>query len=122
MTRPTVLIADDDRHVRQALRILLNADGYEVAECADGLGVIARIRSQPVDAIILDHEMPLGDGRAVAETIRTCSNAPIIFLSGHAPDEFRDTVLRLAETYYLAKPPDPVRLRALLGSALAAPA
>jgi len=120
---PVVLIADDDAQVRRALRLRLAACGCRVIECADGLAAIARSRSHRVDAMILDHEMPLGQGQTIAANIRQYSDSPIIFLSGHPRRQFADTVMRLRDTYYLPKPLDGDRLlqllRTLLG--LAAP-
>ena len=116
MTTRTVLIADDDPQVRQALRVRLEAMGYRVLECFDGLGAIAKGHDQRVDAIILDHEMPLGEGRDIATSIRAFTDAPIIFLSGHDREEFREIVTRLPEAYYLPKPLEEGRLQTLLES------
>jgi len=116
--RQTVLIADDDAQVRLSLRVRLEALGYEVLECCDGLSAIAKVRGTHVDAMILDHDMPLGEGRVVAANIRSVTDAPIIFFSGHSRDEFRDTVMRLADTYYLPKPLDDDRLSTLLKSVI----
>lgn len=121
MPVPTVLIADDDRDWMCALRTRLKSRGYGVVECRDGLSAISKSRQQAVDALVLDHEMPLGDGRTIARNIRRHTAAPIIFISGHARDEFRDTVLRIPDTYYLSKPVDDARLFGLLESLVAAP-
>jgi len=111
-----ILIADDDRHVRKALRLRLSAWGYEVVESIDGLGVIERVTPENIDALVLDHEMPNGDGRTVAHLIRRETDAPIIFLSGHDRSEFLSTALRLPDVYYLNKPLEAERLKNLLDS------
>jgi DNA-binding response OmpR family regulator len=116
MNQQTILVADDDPQVRQALRTRLAAHGYRVVECRDGLGAIAKCNHVPVDVIILDHEMPLGEGRTVAHNIRENSTAPIIFLSGHERESFRNIVMQLPNTYFLSKPLDDGKLQALLGS------
>ncbi len=121
MEKPTVLIADDDARVRQALRVRLAARGYEVVECFDGVGVLAKCHAMHLDALILDHAMPAGCGRDVARDVRACCDAPIIFLSGHDREEFRGTVQRLRDTYYLRKPADEQALFALLGSLIGVP-
>lgn len=112
----TVLIADDDAHLRTAIRTRLNSWGYRVIESADGLGAIAKANGLRVDAILLDHEMPLGKGMAIVECLRRDTDAPIIFVSGYPSAEFRETLLRVPATYYLPKPLDHARLRELLGS------
>ncbi len=66
MSRPRILIADDNPHVRKALRVRLTAMGYRVTETADGLGVLRECPKGRFAAVILDHEMPSGDGRSIA--------------------------------------------------------
>lgn len=109
-----VLIADDDRSIRKALKRRLGEWGYGVIECADGLDVIAHAVADDPAAMIIDHEMPNGDGCSVARMIRRESAAPIIFLSGHSRDTFRSIVTDLGDVYYLSKPLDDERLRSLL--------
>lgn len=118
----TILIADDDAQVRTALRVRLQAMGHEVIECFDGVGALTAQRFQRVDAMILDHEMPAGEGRAIAGHIRAETDAPIIFLSGHDREEFDAIVSELADVYYLPKPPDMDRLGEMLEAMLSAPA
>lgn len=113
-----ILIADDDPHVRVALRTRLKGWGFSVVETSDGLGVISQTSREGVDALILDHEMPLGQGREIARLIRNETDAPIIFLSGHDRETFRLTVMSLPDVYYLPKPLDAERLRDLLQSCL----
>jgi len=118
----TVLVADDDAQLRTALRARLSAWGYRVIESGDGLGAIAKANGLRLDAIILDHEMPLGKGLAIVECLRKETDAPIIFLSGHPGDDFRETLLRVPATYYLPKPLESIRLRDLLESLQPEPA
>jgi DNA-binding response OmpR family regulator len=117
-TRPTILIADDDALFCRALKTRLAALGYNVIECRDGLGVLTKSSSAQLDAMILDHEMPLGDGRTIASNIRDNTDVPIIFLSGHDREKFRDIVMRLPDTYYLPKPLDDAKLAELLKAIL----
>ena len=118
MKNRTVLIADDDRSVRKALRMRLSSWGYQVVESVDGLGVITQASSRTVAALILDYGMPNGDGQAVARMIRGETEAPIIFLSGHDREDFRSIVHDLPDVYYLHKPLDPEKLRLLLEACL----
>ena len=116
MRLPAVLIADDDAKVCAALRLRLQALGYQTVECRDGLGILAALHRQSFHAIILDHEMPAGDGRAVAKVIRQETDVPIVFLSGHPRDEFASIVFELPDVYYMAKPLDHEKLSDLLSS------
>ena len=121
MRKPTVLVADDDHGVRSALRKRLTVNGYHVLESPDGLGVIAQCLRAPIDAIILDHEMPNGDGLSIAPLIRKESDVPIVFVSGHPREEFRAVVMRLPEVYFLPKPFDASKLLSLLSTLVQPP-
>lgn len=114
----TILIADDDTQFRSALRARLSSLGYHVVEASDGLGAIAKSRTEDLQLIILDHQMPLGEGRSVATSVRRNTTAPIIFVSGAARDEFRETVIQVPDSYFLPKPLDSIRLTGLIASLL----
>jgi CheY-like chemotaxis protein len=115
-----MLIADDNAHVRKALRLRLTALGYEVTEVADGLGVLRECQRQRFAVAILDHGMPSGDGRSIAKALRNESDVPIVFLSGHDREDFRSIVTRLPNVYFLSKPLDEHRLTDLLASLVGA--
>lgn len=116
MRRPTILIADDDHALRAALRVRLKSFGYSVVESADCLSVLNHCPAGWVDAIILDHEMPYGDGQSTARVLRKHTDAPIIFLSGQQAEQFAQIVQEFKDIYYLPKPLDDEKLRTLLES------
>ncbi len=114
MKRPKILVADDDCHIRSALKTRLDAWGYRIVEAHDGLGVIALASRENVAAMILDHEMPNGNGRTVVNMIRKECDAPIIFLSGHDRESFGRITFALPDIYYMRKPLDAAHLQNLL--------
>jgi two-component system response regulator VicR len=114
--RRTILIADDDAQLRAAVRSRLRAVGLQVIEAESGVEVLREYLGQPVDAILLDQEMPGGDGKTIAQFIRQESDIPIIFLSGHPREEFRGVVHQLPDVYFLPKPFDSPKLVELLNS------
>ncbi len=118
MKQQTILVADDDRHVRTALRKRLSALGYRVRESADGLGVLSECPRGELDAIILDQDMPNGDGQAIARVVRRESDVPIVFLSGCDRESFRQIVTQLPDLYFLPKPLETGKLADLLESLL----
>jgi len=120
MKKKKILIADDDRHLRRSLRKRLKDWGYDVVESSDGLGVIAQATQAQVDALILDHQMPSGDGREIAYMIRQETDAPIILLTGHDKSNFRGLLEELHSVFYLSKPLESDRLRDILESSLIA--
>jgi CheY-like chemotaxis protein len=61
--KPTVLVVDDHQDLRDAIAVLLQHNGYLVADAENGAEALAYLRSdQPVHAIILDLVMPVMDG------------------------------------------------------------
>ncbi|MDP2300119.1 MAG: response regulator, partial [Actinomycetota bacterium] len=60
-----VLIADDEKNMRWVLRQALEAEGYDVAEAADGKEALSGISEQEPDLVVLDHKMPAPDGMEV---------------------------------------------------------
>jgi CheY-like chemotaxis protein len=71
--------------------------GYEVAESSDSLGVLAQCPKGSIDLLVLDHDMPNGEGRVIARVIRNETDVPVVFLSGHDREEFRSIVSELQD-------------------------
>jgi len=82
-----VLIADDDSSVRESLKKVLEASGYEVLSAEDGGEAVERITNDSVDLLLLDLEMPRMDGWDVFEGVRArCSSLPVIIITGLASE------------------------------------
>jgi two-component system OmpR family response regulator len=118
MYRPTILIADDDAGIRLGLRKRLRSAGCEVVEAKDGLSVLSQCPQGWVDAIVLDYEMPNGNGQDVARILRHETDAPIIFLSGHRKSAFQNICTELSSVYFLPKPLDSKKMIELLNSVI----
>jgi two-component system, chemotaxis family, chemotaxis protein CheY len=79
----TVLVIDDDDAIRQLLRALLEREGFEVEEAADGQEGIERHRNHPADIVITDIIMPNKDGvNTMFELLKMTPNLKIIAMSG----------------------------------------
>ena len=122
-----MLVADDDRAVREALERALQLNGFDVALAADGNEAISATTHRTPDAVILDVMMPGYDGLDVTRRLRREGNrVPILLLT--ARDAVGDRVegLDAGADDYLPKPfaleELLARLRALLRRADAAPA
>ena len=114
-----VLVADDDRAVREALERALQLHGYEVALASDGDTALSAVDTRTPDAVVLDVMMPGLDGLDVTRRLRRQGNRiPILLLT--ARDAVGDRVegLDAGADDYLPKPYDLeellARLRALL--------
>ena len=114
-----ILIADDDRAIREALSRALSLEGYDVVQAPDGAAALQLIESSQPDVAVLDVMMPNVDGLTVCRRLRTAGVAtPILVLTarGDVPDRIKG--LDAGADDYLPKPFDLdellARLRALM--------
>jgi CheY-like chemotaxis protein len=101
---PQILVVDDDENVRQAIRWMLEDEGYLVSEAADGSEALRLMREKPPDLVVLDLTMPEVDGYAVAAALQTREGPriPILLITadGQAPAKAE----RINAFAYLRKP------------------
>jgi two-component system, OmpR family, response regulator MprA len=114
-----VLIVDDDRALRDALRRALALAGYDTVQVEDGEGALAEIASRPPDAVVLDIGLPDLDGLEVCRRLRAAGErVPVLMLTARDAVEDRIDGLDAGADDYLVKPFDvgelQARLRALL--------
>jgi two-component system OmpR family response regulator len=114
----TILIADDDGHIRDVLRFALEKAGHRVVEAADGAVALARCAEEMPDVIVLDIIMPELDGIEVCRRIRQSSSVPILFLSSRDEELDRILGLEMGADDYVTKPFSPreivARIKAVL--------
>ena len=85
MSRPLVLVAEDDFNVRLTLEIVLEDEGFETLMASDGEEALAAARSSAPDVILLDQIMPKLDGKQVFEALKaddSTKDIPVLVLSG----------------------------------------
>ena len=122
----TILVIDDDPHIRQVVEFALQQAGFTVHLAADGRsGLAAHARHAP-DLVVLDILMPELDGLAVCRELRAQGGpVPIIFLTSVDDELDRVVGLELGADDYVTKPFSPrelvARVKAVLRRA-AAPA
>ncbi len=119
MSRPSVLVVDDDAPVRRMLERTLGAEGYAVRAAADGGAALAAVERGVPDVLVLDVAMPGMDGLAVARRLRGKRLAvPILLLTARDAVADRVAGLDAGADDYLVKPFAPeellARVRALL--------
>ncbi|HWD62378.1 MAG TPA: response regulator transcription factor [Humibacter sp.] len=99
-----VVVADDDRQMLGALRIILTAHGYDVLVASDGKQALdAAIEGHP-DLVVLDLGMPGLDGLAVIDAIRGWSTVPILVISGRTDSAEKVDALDRGADDYVTKP------------------
>jgi two-component system, OmpR family, response regulator MprA len=114
-----ILVVDDDRSVRDALRRALTLGGYEVQGADGGQDALSQVAAAPPDAMVLDIGMPDIDGLEVCRRLRGAGNrVPILMLTARDAVSDRIDGLDAGADDYLVKPFDvgelKARLRALL--------
>jgi len=84
--KATILCIDDHWNGLIGRKMLLEQSGYEVLEATDGDNGLKLFRTRPVDAVVLDYQMPGMNGDVVAAKMkRINSNVPIMLLSAYGP-------------------------------------
>ncbi len=114
-----ILVADDDRAIRESLTRALALEGYDVVEASDGAKALAAIELHKPDVAVLDVMMPNVDGLTVCRVLRAERNrVPVLMLTARTETSDRVAGLDAGADDYLAKPFELdellARLRALL--------
>jgi two-component system, OmpR family, KDP operon response regulator KdpE len=99
-----IVVADDDRQILGALRIILSARGYDVVLAKDGKEALDRVVNDHPDVVVLDLGMPGLDGLAVIQAIRGWSTVPILVVSGRSDSADKVAALDLGADDYVTKP------------------
>ncbi|MET0744895.1 MAG: response regulator [Microvirga sp.] len=107
---PTILVVDDDPHIRQVVCFALGKSGYSTVEAGDGLAALAIARRDRPDLVILDVAMPEMDGTEVCRRLRMSADTPVIFLSSKDDEVDRIVGLEIGADDYVTKPFSPREL------------
>ncbi len=109
-----ILICDDERDIRGALRIYLTNEGYGVFEAATGLQALEILQANPdaIHLVLMDVMMPGMDGVTATTRIRESSNIPVILLTAKSEDTDKLTGLACGADDYVTKPFQPLEVLA----------
>ena len=118
MAKFTVLVADDDKEIRDGIEIYLRNEGYSVLKAADGKEALDLLTANEIHLLILDIMMPHMDGITATFKIREVQNIPIIMLSAKAEDSDKIHGLSVGADDYVTKPFHPLELMARVKSQL----
>ncbi|MEO7432869.1 MAG: response regulator [Dokdonella sp.] len=108
--RCTALLIEDNDQNRYLATFLLEHAGYTVVSAADGPSGLAIALKHLPDVILLDIQLPLMDGYAVARALRTTpsfASVPIIAITSYAMSGDREKAFECGFTAYIEKPIDP---------------
>ena len=113
-----VLVVDDESAIRDIVRRYLVAEGYQVAEAADGQEALDRFGSLRPDLVVLDVLMPGMDGLEVLRRLRATSDVYVILVTAKAEEVDKLVGLAVGADDYLTKPFSPRELAARVRAVL----
>jgi two-component system response regulator PilR (NtrC family) len=103
--RGTILVADDEALARQGIVEVLQEEGYQVYQAADGNTAVKMLDDVDADVVLTDLRMPGADGLAVLRKVReTCPQTMVMLMTAYASVETVVDALRLGAQDYLIKP------------------
>jgi two-component system, OmpR family, phosphate regulon response regulator PhoB len=107
-----ILIVEDHATMREAMRLVLEGEGFEIDEAADGVVAMERIRRLPPDLLFLDMNIPGTSGTDVLEAVKAdpaTAGVRVIVVTATG-EEGRASALRLGADEYFTKPFSPTAL------------
>ena len=114
----TILVVDDDRQIQVLMAEVLAGQGYDVVLESEAEPALARLRSRPVDLVVLDLSLPGMHGLDLLSELRRADDVPVIIVSARADVCDRVLGLRTGADDYLAKPFSPRELVARVETVL----
>jgi two-component system KDP operon response regulator KdpE len=118
MSSGRVLVVDDDPQIRRVLRTTLISQGYEVVDARSGDEALERVRSEKLDLVILDMNMPGMNGIETCRLIRSGSDIAIIMLTVRDSEADKVEALDAGADDYVTKPFGSPELLARIRAAL----
>lgn len=105
-----LLICDDEKDIRGALKIYLSGEGYKIFEAENGEEAVEIISENEIHLVLMDIMMPKMDGVSATAKIRENCNAPVIFLSAKSEDSDKILGLTAGADDYITKPFNPLEV------------
>lgn len=116
--KKTILVVDDEKEIRELLRLYIEKDGYFVIQAENGLEALKQAASTRIDLAVIDIMMPELDGYQLIKGLREHSNLPIIVVSAKTENHEKILGLDLGADDYVTKPFDPLEVIARIKAQL----
>ena len=103
----TILVADDEPMIRELLKEILEAEGYDVCEAVNGKDACEAVSRDLPDLVLLDAMMPVMDGFEVLKVLRNnpgTSNLPVVMLTSTPAVVGERAALDYGVVHYVSKP------------------
>ncbi|MDZ7682450.1 MAG: sigma-54 dependent transcriptional regulator [Fodinibius sp.] len=118
-SKPTIMVTDDEKSIRNSLRDILEFEDYNVLEAESGTDVFDLLAEQPVDLMLLDIKMKGMDGMEILTKLKEQNyQFPVIMISGHGNIEIAVEATKKGAFDFIEKPPDLNRLLVSVRNAL----
>jgi two-component system response regulator RegX3 len=119
MTKPTILILDDDHAFVDALAVYLQDHGYRPVPAYDIRSALERIQGNGMDLLIVDIHLPDGSGIDLVRRVQQASHpAPAILISGDDSPSVQQGALAAGARIFMVKPLPPEKLLTTIASIL----
>lgn len=120
MSKPTVLVVDDDSKILFAFREVLRKDGYKSILAKNGEEALQKFASECPSLVFMDITMPKLDGLEVLRQIKTQNQrVPVVIITGYGTMQTAIKAMQLGAFEYLTKPLDVSMIREVARKALA---
>lgn len=105
MTKPTILLVEDEEHLHETIKLNFEMEGYAVVSAFDGAKALQAITNEYFDLIVLDIMLPEIDGISITENVRLKNQeTPILILSAKNTSADKILGLKTGADDYLTKP------------------
>ena len=105
MTGRQVLLSEDEPNIAEAIRFILDRDGWQVSTYGGGLGAVAQVQSVRPDVLVLDLKLPEQSGHDILATLRAMpefAKLPVLMLT--AKGQGRALAEQAGADMFMAKP------------------
>ena len=121
MTSKSVLIVDDDAHIRRVLEVKLKRHGFQVLMASNGKTALDQIREKAPDAVITDINMPVMDGKTLcikSDPLKKAKSFLTIVITARIDPEEKKWVEKMQDTVLMEKPFSPMEILNVIESYL----
>jgi len=123
MNSPTILITDDEPHMRRLIKFALKSMGGAIEEASSGEETVTRLGREPVDLLLIDYQLQGINGLDTIAAVRQLDHGaelPVILLTARGDTGIKDAAQSAGVNAFLTKPFSPIELRELVQKLLAA--
>lgn len=103
----TIMVVDDDPHIRELVSVFLRNEGFTIVEAVDGQEALDKLESVAAQLVILDIMMPNMDGWELCRKLREYYDFPLLMLTAKGETSQKIKGFELGTDDYLVKPFDP---------------